>query len=251
MDIRDVEPDDTESVRSVAHRSLTESYDHFIEQRIIDEIVEKWYDDERIADLIAAENHVFLVASQDDTIVGFVQGALISDEPLIGEIDWLHVDPEHRGAGISLRLLGQIQEHFEDQSASIIRGKVLAQNETGVAFYENEGFERTKTRPVTIDDTEYQEAVYETTIGESADEEVVTTITGPAQEELVVSFSDAERGAKAPFYAVFLSEDLKERYGFFCGNCESIDTAMDAMGRIECNKCANKRKATRWDAAYL
>jgi hypothetical protein len=26
---------------------------------------------------------------------------------------------------------------------------------------------------------------------------------------------------------------------------------MDSMGRIVCNNCGNKRKATRWDASYL
>ncbi|WP_245626069.1 DUF5816 domain-containing protein, partial [Haloparvum sedimenti] len=38
--------------------------------------------------------------------------------------------------------------------------------------------------------------------------------------------------------------------GFYCGNCGSLDTAMDTMGRIECNECGNIRKPEEWDAAH-
>ena len=32
---------------------------------------------------------------------------------------------------------------------------------------------------------------------------------------------------------------------------ETIETAMDPMGRIVCNECGNRHRATRWDAAYI
>jgi len=67
-----------------------------------------------------------------------------------------------------------------------------------------------------------------------------------------VSYGEAARGTRAPFYTTYKSEDRHDRYAWFCGNCDSIDNAMDAMGRIECNNCGNRRKATRWDASsYL
>ena len=36
-----------------------------------------------------------------------------------------------------------------------------------------------------------------------------------------------------------------------CGGDEGFDVAMDTMERLECNECGNRRKAARWDAAYL
>ena len=78
--------------------------------------------------------------------------------------------------------------------------------------------------------------------------ESVTTEEG---RNLYVDRRDGQPASKGPFYAVYTTESGDNRWGYFCGNCESLDTAMDAMGRIECNRCGNRRKATRWDASYL
>jgi len=59
-----------------------------------------------------------------------------------------------------------------------------------------------------------------------------------------------ERGSKAPFFVTFVSEAGEDRFGYFCGNCETLDNAMDSMGRIECNVCGNYRKPDQWDAAH-
>ena len=59
-----------------------------------------------------------------------------------------------------------------------------------------------------------------------------------------------ERGAEGPFYVVFADADGASRWGFRCGNCESFDTAMDTMGRIQCTECGNIRKPDEWDAAH-
>jgi len=69
--------------------------------------------------------------------------------------------------------------------------------------------------------------------------------------ELFVRFSEGERGSNAPFYAAYRTEELSDKYGWYCSNCESVATAMDSMGHIECSDCGNRRKATRWDASSL
>lgn len=251
MEVRTAASTDAEEIATVARASLSESYGHFIDEDTIVDIVDEWYSAEQLSNLLDDENELFLLAYEDDELVGFIQGALLEEDPLAGELDWLHVSPQFRGGQIGVQLLGQFQDRVEDQGAEILRGKVLAQNEEGAGFYKGHSFEQVDTREVTIRETEYDELIFEKPLGERPAEEVVETITGPDDQELFVSFSDAQRGAKGPFYTVFSSDVLEERYGFYCGNCESIDTAMDAMGRIECNKCGNKRKATRWDASYL
>ena len=65
-----------------------------------------------------------------------------------------------------------------------------------------------------------------------------------------VDRSLTERGSKAPFYVTFVSESRDTRWGYLCGNCETLDNAMDSMGRIECNVCGNFRKPDQWDAAH-
>lgn len=71
-----------------------------------------------------------------------------------------------------------------------------------------------------------------------------------AHGTLYVDRSDAERGSKEPFYAVYRSEDADDRVGYLCGNCETLDNAMGTSGRIECNVCGNIRKPDEWDDAH-
>ena len=75
-------------------------------------------------------------------------------------------------------------------------------------------------------------------------------VTGPDGRTLYVDRATAERGTKAPFSVVFADADRSTRWGFWCGHCESLDTAVDPMGRIECNRCHNLHKAEEWDAAH-
>lgn len=249
MEIRDARASDAAGIADAARASLRDSYD-FLEEGTIDEVVDEWYDDERVADRVNDEASAWLVAEDGDEVVGFVQGALVDAEPPVGEIHWLHVAPDARGAGLAQQLLGQVQETLEKRGAGRLRGTVLVENEAGRSFYEADGFERADEREVTIAGDDYGEYVYERAIDPAAEELVVEPVETPAGE-LFVNFSEGERGSKAPFYAAYRTEDLQEKYGWYCGNCESVSTAMDSMGRVECNDCGNSRKATRWDASYL
>ncbi|MFB6107750.1 MAG: DUF5816 domain-containing protein [Haloplanus sp.] len=74
--------------------------------------------------------------------------------------------------------------------------------------------------------------------------------TAPDGTAVVVDSSTRERGSKAPFFVAYLAADHDRRWGLYCDNCDSLDTAMDPMGRVECNACGNVRKPDRWDAAH-
>lgn len=74
--------------------------------------------------------------------------------------------------------------------------------------------------------------------------------TGPNGQQLYVNHREGRRGSKGPFYVVYTDERAETRWGFFCENCETTDTAVDAMGRIQCNECHNVTKAEEWDAAH-
>lgn len=79
---------------------------------------------------------------------------------------------------------------------------------------------------------------------------MMNTATTRDDETVYIDESEGTRGSKGPFFVVYRSPDFDRRYGYFCGHCETLDNAMDSMGRIECNRCGNLRKATEWDAAH-
>ena len=74
--------------------------------------------------------------------------------------------------------------------------------------------------------------------------------TTPDGRTVYVTHDEGDRGSKGPFYVAYLSPDRDRRYGWACGRCGSVDTAMDTMGRVVCNGCENFRKPTTWDAAH-
>lgn len=113
---------------------------------------------------------------------------LDTPERAVGEMHWIHVDPDHRGEGIGSAL-----------------------------------FERSR-------------------------EAQVEARTAPDGETVYVTYEEIEIGSAGPFFATYRTAKLDERYGWFCSNCETFDNAVGPMGRLVCNECGNRHKATRWDA---
>lgn len=68
--------------------------------------------------------------------------------------------------------------------------------------------------------------------------------------EVYVAEDESEIGSKGPFYIVYNGDDRAARYGYLCSNCETVDNAMDPMGKIVCNECGNTRRPEEWDAAH-
>ncbi len=69
--------------------------------------------------------------------------------------------------------------------------------------------------------------------------------------QLYVDTDSHERGSRGVFFPVYTDDSHSDRYGFYCGSCQSTAVGMDTMGRLVCQACGNERKPTQWDAAYL
>lgn len=251
MDVREATRDDVAAIRSVARASLTESYGHALSDEVIAEAVERWYDAEKLADDLARDDVVFLLGVVGEEAVAFAQSYVVRERETVGDVDWLHVRPEHRGEGYGADLLAAVEAELRERGVDRIEARVLAANERGARFYEAHGFERTGESAVEIGDERFEEIRYVKHLDGGEGEVVVEARRGPEGGRLYVDFEERERASRAPFFAAYTDRDHEERYGWFCSNCEGFDTAMDAMGRVECNRCGNRRRPARWDAAYL
>ncbi len=253
MAIREATREDVEAIREVARQSLQTSYAHFLEEETIDDAIEQWYGDGRLEELITdSSNDVFIpVIEAGGEIVAFAQCYLVEFPERVGEIHWLHVDPDHRNEGYGSELYDHAIEHFEDEGIDRFKGFVFAENEAGNEFYERRGFESAYTHTQEIAGEEYVENVWVDLPKGEQYRRAVEPHEGEDGETLYVAYREASVGSQGPFHIAYLDEDLERRYGWFCSVCESFDNAMDASGRVVCNECGNTRKATRWDAAYL
>lgn len=252
MDIREAGTADGDAIRQIARDSMESSYS--LSPRAIEGAVTQWYDDDTLKTKFDEKDTLFLVAESEGEIRGFSESDLVA-EGGNGDLLWLHVDPAHRGTGIGTQLFEQTRETLLDMGAAQLRAKVIEDNEEGNAFYEDFGFVRVGTDEVEIDDEPYIENIYMDSDHAVVDVEPDTireSVTTPDGREMYVNEEHIERGSKGPFFTAYTDPEFAEedKYGYFCANCETLDNAMDTMGRVKCNECGNLRKATRWDATY-
>jgi ribosomal protein S18 acetylase RimI-like enzyme len=251
MDIRNATTDDVDAVRRVASESMAASYGHVIDEAAITAAVDEWYGPDRLIETLADDDAVFVVAVDSGSVVGFAQSEISTGREAVGYLDWLHVVPRHRGGGIGSQLLRRLKQQLVDVGIDRLEGRVLVENQTGVSFYEEQGFSEVGTRNVEIHGETFEEQVYTTGL-ESTDADPNGLVERTTDGKTVyVAYDESARGSDAPFFAVYLDEERAEPYGWMCGGEEGFDVAMDTMERLECNECGNRRKAARWDAAYL
>lgn len=250
LEIRPATTADAESLREIASRSMAASYGSLLSDETIEDAIEKWYGSEPASDLLSAPAAVVLIAELDGDPVAFSQAHLVETPAgTVGEIRWLHVDPHHRSTGIGTELLDRTRAALEDRGVARINALVLADYATGNAFYRDHDLDQIGTRPVRIGDRVYDEAVYARAVpADRTLEPQIEARTTAEGETVYLDYDDSEIGSANPFFAAYTNEALETRYGWYCSNCGTFDTAMDPMGRIVCNECGNHHKATRWDA---
>jgi ribosomal protein S18 acetylase RimI-like enzyme len=251
MDIRDATTEDIDAIRRVAVESMRTSYDHAIDEETITAAVDEWYSADRLTETLADDDAVFVVAVDSGSVVGFAQSEVSGGRESVGYLDWLHVVPDHRGGGIGSQLLARLKQELIGAGVDRLEGRVLVDNQEGVSFYEEQGFSEVGTRTVEIHGETFEERVY-TTFLEDTDSDPSGLVEREVDGQAVyVAYDESARGSDSPFFAVYLDEERERPYGWMCGNDEGFDIAMDTMERLECNNCGNRRKAARWDAAYL
>jgi len=259
MKLRTATRSDIPAIRNVAAASLAASYDHFLDAALREEAVDTWYGDPSdggdggLAGTIDDEESVVVVAEVEDSVVGFAQSFLVEGADTVGRIEWIHVDPDHRGSSLGTKLLERVESELVDAGANRLEGRVLEKNAEGKAFYAEHGYAEGPQRRLSLGDEWVTERTFFRATDGATDVET-TGITAwqetPDGDEVLVTYDESARGTEGPFYAAFTDAERETRYGWFCGACESLDVNMDAMGRLECDSCGNRRKATRWDATY-
>jgi len=155
MEIREARAGDRQAIRKLARRSLESSYS--LGPRDIDSAVAEWYSDGRLDETLADEDSRLLVAD-DDGVVGFAEAVLTGSTT--AQLLWLHVDPEHRGAGHGQRLFDATRERLRERGVDSLQGRVLAASQTGGAFYESQGLSKVGEEHTEIDGSRHVEYIY-------------------------------------------------------------------------------------------
>ena len=272
--VRPAEADDVERIHELVESSMTTSY--ALSPQEIEGIVDTVFAESELRDRIENADSVVLVGEVDGVLAGVVEGVATDG---VGEIRWLHVDPERRGGGLGTALFEAMTSEFDDRGVEETRAVALEANNTAGAFFERFDFAKTDEHQTDVGDVdvieyEYAEADRETvteddasegaaaessaadeadseSLGDESDAEYPDSITTDDGEKLYLG-EEPFRGSEGLFTATFRNEDRSEQYGYYCLNCGSADVSMDNMERVQCGNCGNLRKPDdEYDDSYL
>lgn len=179
-----------------------------VRPQMIDRILRTRFDETDVDLRLADSETVCVVAEKDGQQVGFAEGS-VGD----AEVEWLHVVPEHRGEGVGAALFERLTRELRLSG----RGQFTDGGQSAG------GDEQAATaRPVLP---------------------TATTADGTA---LRLDPLDMTAGTEEPFYGVVV-DGRPERFGVFCGNCETVvEAEPDESFRCPC--CANERRENDADA---
>ena len=141
--VRPAHQADVSGIQDVADRTWHETYDDILGSEVVDEVIDEWYVDEAIEEGVSHEAQDFVVAVDDDTVVGYAHAGPHPPRR-VHQLYRIYVHPDYWGQGIGKALLADIEQALYDR-------EVFASNERAVGFYEATGFEQVES-----DETEFK-----------------------------------------------------------------------------------------------
>ncbi len=137
-EVRIATPDDVIGIRDVATKAWYNTYLNIYAASTVNELLAASYNEEHLRKRL--EDQLFIVAIEDKEVVGFaifIQGSELY-------LSAHYVRPHSQNKGYGRLLLEKGLSHYDGQYDAVYL-EVDTQNEKGVAFYEQEGFEVLRT----------------------------------------------------------------------------------------------------------
>lgn len=88
---------------------------------------------------LAVDDDLFLVAEEDERVVGSIMGGYDGHR---GSIFYLAVEPDHRNRGWGVALLEEVERRLLERGCPKINLQVRTDNEDAIGFYLRQGFAR-------------------------------------------------------------------------------------------------------------
>ncbi|WP_281200689.1 GNAT family N-acetyltransferase [Staphylococcus schleiferi] len=137
-EVRIATPDDVIGIRDVATKAWYNTYLNIYAASTVNELLVASYNEEHLRKRL--EDQLFIVAIEDKEVVGFANFIQGSELYLSAH----YVRPHSQNKGYGRLLLEKGLSHYDGQYDAVYL-EVDTQNEKGVAFYEQEGFEVLRT----------------------------------------------------------------------------------------------------------
>lgn len=139
-EIRAARPEDARDIVAVAERGWNAAYADILSGETITAALDEWYDPASIRDAIERDDVGYFVADDAGGIVGFasVGPGARENSATLGAI---YVDPDEWRSGFGTELLAEVESFCRRREYDLMEFRVLAENDVGLSFYRNHGYE--------------------------------------------------------------------------------------------------------------
>lgn len=160
--VRPATTDDIASIQRVARTTWHATYDEILGSESVDQQVDEWYDESFLQDAITDDDAVYLVATDDGTVVGYASGGPAAEnDPDCASLHAIYVRPDNWNDGLGSRLFGTVTDWLRERGFERLRIQVLSENERARAFYEQQGYTTSDRQEVELAGTRVIEVVYD------------------------------------------------------------------------------------------
>lgn len=154
MELRQAEQKDVDTIMDIAEKTWKDSYANILSSEAIDRVVERWYSRENLEEQV--KSPFFLVAEEDGHVVGFAHATFMGEK---ADLHRIYLEPDHQRSGIGSALYEEVERKLSDKAVERIELEVLADNEKGISFYEEQGFEEEREEDVILEGEETRQKV--------------------------------------------------------------------------------------------
>jgi ribosomal protein S18 acetylase RimI-like enzyme len=135
IQVRKATINDIIGIQQVAHLTWHSAYEHTMRPDTRAQILAEFYNEQSLARSLEREEALFLVAEEQDRIIGFVQAL---PRPCSGyEITRIYILPQWQQKGVGSQLYAALVEHLPNQALSAI---VQRDHQAAIAFFKKHGF---------------------------------------------------------------------------------------------------------------
>jgi GNAT superfamily N-acetyltransferase len=141
--VRRAVENDIEGIQAVGTSAWWDTYPGLFPDEFIEQNLARWWAAERLKQAIESEEHIVLVAEEDEDVIGVAHTQIRDDN---SAILWkLYVLKEHRGRGVGTALVEESIKQFPPQVETYYT-EYHSENRRAAAFYASRGFvfDRTK-----------------------------------------------------------------------------------------------------------
>jgi len=135
IQVRKATINDILGIQQVAHITWHSAYERIMRPDTRAQVLAEFYNEESLKRSLERKETLFLVAEEQDRIVGFVQAL---PRPLSGyEITRIYILPQWQRIGVGSQLYAALAEQLPDQTLWSI---VQRDNQAAIAFFQKHGF---------------------------------------------------------------------------------------------------------------